>query len=233
MKKQVMKNEPCIVMKIYETGIFIEEHNENGTVSYKRTELDELIKIINLSTIKSKTLTVDSNQLPSNCIRHIAVTDGKTTTNSYILYIEEGYYNFTYYKDVYKDFYIPNLLFAFTIKNNRIDKSRVFVVKEKANVITEDTILYRYPFGNVYSDGRICWGTNELPNIKVPTQLKGIPYMFITSPTVDDLYNPINNLTQRELISDLVNKKINITDVLSVHSYYKTYGELLKGLASK
>lgn len=214
-------------IRITDEGIDVVDKREDGTVAYKRVELQELLKVLDLSSEKSEILTVDSKQLPKNCIRVFSHVSEKATSNGYFLYVEEGNFDITYYKDVFKDFHMPNLLFYFSINKNKIVKSKVFAVKDKIDEITDDTILYRYPFGNVFTGGNICWGTNVLPKITSPLQLKGIPYMFINSPTVDDLYPKYKDMTQRELLMDLQNKKFGVYDILQEDT---TYEKFIKGL---
>lgn len=71
--------------------------------------------------------------------------------------------------------------------------------------------LYHYPFGNVYEEGRICWGGNVLPKVNCLKQFDLLVELFFSATTNNDLYSgPVvmkegkaYRLSQRELIEHL------------------------------
>lgn len=109
-------------------------------------------------------------------------------------------------------FEFPGLVFYMETRKNKVDVSamRIFAVKEKTLAeIGSDTKLYHYPFGNVYSDGRICWGSTQMPMIESFNDLKKIILTFFGSVTNDDLFHKNEKIKkeiacQRELLEFLV-----------------------------
>lgn len=85
---------------------------------------------------------------------------------------------------------VPGLVFVIEVKKQRIIKSVVYAYKGE---LTEDSPLYHYPFGNVYCNGKICWGGNSLPKCNVMKDVDKVIALFFGSPTNDDLYSPESN----------------------------------------
>lgn len=83
----------------------------------------------------------------------------------------------------------PSLVFYLRTDRNRMTKSLLFAVDDSKG-LSEQSKLYHYPYGNVYKDGRICWGRNELPKISSFADFGGVINLFFGSPTNNDLYEP-------------------------------------------
>lgn len=85
----------------------------------------------------------------------------------------------------------PPLLFSIRVVNGKVNKTNVFAVKEEdKDKLGDDTMLYNFPFGNVYQDGSICWGGNVLPQINGLSEvLKGVIHLFYSAETNADLWN--------------------------------------------
>jgi len=73
----------------------------------------------------------------------------------------------------------PEILFVFTVSEGRILDSRLFACVPPIGRSYDR--LYRFPFGNVYEEGNICWGGNILPQINEPIVLDGVVSRFFTS----------------------------------------------------
>lgn len=94
----------------------------------------------------------------------------------------------------------PSLLFYFEVIKTNISKSCLYAFHGKA---AEGIPLYRYPFGNVYENGNICWGNTQLPRILSLKDVEHLTEMFFMSDTNDDLFQSICHRTQRELLYSL------------------------------
>lgn len=81
----------------------------------------------------------------------------------------------------------PICFFIFNVKGNRVQKSNVFATR--SSILKEDDQLYRFPFGNVYNDGSICWGSNKLGVINSPLSLVGVIATFYDVPFNGDLFD--------------------------------------------
>lgn len=85
----------------------------------------------------------------------------------------------------------PETVFFLSTQSGRIVESKVFAKK--------GNLLYHYPFGNVYSDGRICWGGTSLPSVQAIADLKKIPALFYGGDTNNDLYTVGTNVIRKEI----------------------------------
>jgi len=96
----------------------------------------------------------------------------------------------------------PNCLFIFNIKNSKIRWSKLYSLKRPAYVETD--AMYRFPFGNTYSDGRICWGNNKLKIVSSPIKLMEHIAMFYDAPFNGDLFDSetINYPTNSKNVND-------------------------------
>lgn len=94
----------------------------------------------------------------------------------------------------------PGLLLELEVLNSKVVKSNLFSFVGTA---CEGIRLYRYPFGNVYTEGNICWGNMTLPLLTALKDADKIVNMFLTSETNDDLFQSTKFKTQRALIEDL------------------------------
>jgi len=103
--------------------------------------------------------------------------------------VPAGIRNITYYGDV---FFIPfpALLFRLTVSKGKIVSSKV--------VAELNGYCYCYPFGNVYTDGRICWGSTALPKITCLSDVNQVIQLFFGSETNNDLYSAGRNVPNKK-----------------------------------
>lgn len=94
----------------------------------------------------------------------------------------------------------PPLLFYFEAIKTNVAKSSLYAYHGRAGQGME---LYHYPFGNVYHDGKICWGNIKLPNIMKLKEVECLIEAFFMSDTNDDLFHNVHHKTQRELLHSL------------------------------
>lgn len=70
----------------------------------------------------------------------------------------------------------PALLFGFRVACKKIVSSYLVAVTDE--VILDSSIIYHFPYANIYSDGRICWGNYKTPNINHLAELNYQPEAF-------------------------------------------------------
>ena len=82
---------------------------------------------------------------------------------------------------------IPPLLWIFTTRTINNDRqlyySAVFALK--SSILTENDLLYRFPFSNV--SGTVCWGENDIQLSVNPKSIQSLPHIFFSSPFNSDL----------------------------------------------
>lgn len=125
----------------------------------------------------------------------------------------------------------PSLVFSFTAGKGMMTSSRVFAVKDaRKRSIDNDTELFKFPYGNVHFDGKICWGNNQginrLHGIK---SLENVIETFFNSIMNSDLYS--ESTTRRKvslemLLSEMASVEVFPNDILAGAGM--KYGELFK-----
>lgn len=113
-----------------------------------------------------------------------------------------------YFEDVYMVPF-PTLAFLFKVDAGNLTESYCFAVKDKK--ISRESRLFRYPYGNVYDSGKICWGNNFLGKILQMKGLDRVIQLFFGSETNDDLWVSCDREiypTQRVFIEALKDREV-------------------------
>ncbi len=112
-----------------------------------------------------------------------------------------------YYKDTYRVPY-PNTLYIYTVEKGAVQTKTCYAVKD--DVITENTKLWQFPFGNVSDIGGMCYGVIKIPNCTEMSEIDTLVELFLSGEVNDDLYHPsrtTKNCKQFELYKYLTGKK--------------------------
>ena len=82
----------------------------------------------------------------------------------------------------------PDLVFYLKAQKGNVTTSKVFALE--SGDTTENAKLYRYPYGNVYDDGRICWGSNRntIPRVHCLKDFEKVVTLFFGAETNNDLF---------------------------------------------
>lgn len=81
----------------------------------------------------------------------------------------------------------PGLLFIFKLCKSSVARSWCFAIKEPLS--NENIKLFHFPFGNVHSNGDICWGNdNKLDSSYNPSVIGALVTKFLNSPFNNDLW---------------------------------------------
>lgn len=136
------------------------------------------------------------------------------------------------YYDTTYDVPYPAAVFTFSVRQRRLNNSRVFFVD--TDTPDDDSALYQYCFANVASEtGKICWGANQLPELSCMQDCDKLVALFFGSPCNDDYYSysrfatgaPEYCKTQRALYEKLCECETFPLEVLA--STGKTVKEIL------
>ena len=124
--------------------------------------------------------------------------------------IPPGHIDLTYHKTVYERFPLPAMVFSLSVnQSGRPSNCRLAVVPDGR--LTPNSMLYHYPFSNVYMDTSICIGAaNSLPTYKDLRTLGSLPYHILALPNNDHNFDRSHNkgkLGYRELLDSLKDKE--------------------------
>jgi hypothetical protein len=194
-----------IIIRVFPTGekITVEERS-NGVLSTKNITLDDLVDCFQSGVRDTKRF--ESGFLPEGCIS-FSLSDSQKTL---VLVNSSLRVDYTYFKTVYENFPLPRMVFAFDLNlYGQVTGAYMAVMAdEKPKASTQ---LFKFPFSNVYHDGRICIGAgNELPAYKKLPALAGLPHHILSLPNNDHNYDRGGNrlkLGYRELLDHLWDKE--------------------------
>lgn len=206
-------------------GIYIEE-GEGLRRSKKYVNVEDLRSIL------MEHMRLETGILPDFC-KYYLNTDGKTimvlqtpAKKREILYHGRGSRSV---EEMTVPF--PHVIFGVCLEGSTV--RQVLIYASKTPIVNNDTRLARFPFGNVWEDGRVCWGNTSIPSINNINQAITVPNLFFQAPFNGDLsenafrgYSSSNDLTN--LLRSLRNEDYFDTRIL--HDSI-TVGELIDRLA--
>lgn len=148
-----------------------------------------------------------------------------------LIIIDEGVKPIQYYESVFMVPF-PALVFDFTVRMGVLKDSKVYALASSKPSMRD--ILYKYPYGNVHTDGKICWGMNVVDGIRKVKELETVISKFFGCETNDDLWDKDCVCTkdenqfalQRGLLEFLNSKKDFPKDLLAKRT--ETFKSLMK-----
>lgn len=202
-----------LTMEIKEHSNTINTIVKDGRSIIKKTiGFAHLIELLNLSC-KSSFTTI--GELP------VGYVNGRLAINAFtcLLLIPGRKAIFNHFG---KDYLIPypNLLFYFNCKNGKLKDSKVFSIKDET--YSDKTILYNYPFSNVYESGDICWGDSIFPKLSTMKDLENVVNIFLSSSNNNDLYSKLKtnlNLSLDKLLTQLDSENTFPTNILTPSTF--------------
>lgn len=134
-----------------------------------------------------------------------------------------------FYSDTHFEVPYPDLAFFYQVEKGKVTYSKVFALK----TVTEESMLYHYPYTNVYDDGRICWGCNHLPECNSLADVDMLTSLFFSAKCNDDLFTPRKMLRNCDMYTGNVRaylQKVSENDAFPEEFLLetgKTLGDLL------
>jgi len=121
----------------------------------------------------------------------------------------------------------PHLIMGIKIENSRVVATKIFAAK--LPILSDKVPLFKFPYGNVYDDGRICWGEVHMPAITNPSDAAKLLPMFLDSNYNGDLglyYG--TRLTDRSNLRGIADTQKTITSfdytkLMSAYSHEFTF----------
>ena len=95
-----------------------------------------------------------------------------------------------------KQVVFPDLAFLFKVREGMVSASFCFALKwDESGMIGPASRLCYYPFGNVYDNGKICWGNTVFPKMTSIKDAEKLIQAFFDAETNNDLYQ--NRIAER------------------------------------
>lgn len=197
--------------------------NDRGETLRKHLTLNQYVELLNNSVENVES----NNHIGSvpNGYYDAWISNIYDKTFSCIVTVSQSVYPAQYFEKMYR-MPFPALVFYFDVKSGVVNKSKCFAMKD--TVVTDTTKLYYFPYSNVYDDGNICWGTNQLPELSCLKDIDLLVQLFMGATYNNDLWTikRVGNHYSSvfEMFEKLNNQKIFPADVLQ--EVYLTVGEL-------
>lgn len=179
----------------YEYPVEAIEVLNNGMTRKRYLRVEDVIESLE-AIIRAQDSFFELPLLPKRCIHFTQTKSGRCT--QLLVEIEKAIFPIRYSvkRDELETYFIgfPRLLVCFKLFQDehtgvyRLNGqgTKLFALEENAE-INEDTSLYCFPFPNVYTDGHICWGMNQLPTFPSLVALEKFMSIFTSAPFNEDL----------------------------------------------
>jgi hypothetical protein len=170
-----------------------------------------------------KVKTVCTPILPKGTVLYQEESDG---TKIVVLERERARRDVIFHNTPYRQVGHPKLLFAFLVRQKKIQDCQIVAVKDV--MVKPTTKLFRYPFSNVYPDNRACWP--EIRSIKINHlfELQNLPDLFFNSPANNDLFQGEN---LRDWFYKLQNKDFDDKELTPLKVNVQDFFEMFKSAA--
>lgn len=168
-------------LRISENGAEVQQVS-NGVSHWRRVDIQALIRVFNEAVLEIKEEEVfASPMLPIGTLGYIENKD--LNAYSVIMYREPRIAGIIFESRTYEVGY-PGTIYVFTVTNEILTRVSIYAVKD--HVLQPETDLYRYPYFNVYQDGHMCLGNNQI-KIQKPWLLHKMPDIITAMPTNNGL----------------------------------------------
>lgn len=166
--------------------VTVQVTKDDGEVLKKMMDFDTYLEFINSSAAQSSSM-LSVGKMPRGFYDG-AISPVVDDTFWAVLNISVGKIPVVYF-DAQMILPFPTLCFKFKVTKGNVNESRVFALTEDEADVSDTSKLYHYPFTNVYGDGKICWGSNQLPKVRTFKELESLVQMFLSTPNNNDLFN--------------------------------------------
>lgn len=155
---------------------------DNKTITVKNVFLKNFIRILT-NAMYEETVGVILGKVPYGYYN--ACVNG--TGFSVIVSVPAKVAPFQYFDSVYL-IPFPRLIFYFSFEDGAMQSACCFAAKDEE--LSKDTKLFHYPFSNVYNNGKICFGRNQIPKCKTLSDVDDVVRLFYAAPSNADLWKP-------------------------------------------
>jgi len=181
-----------VVLTVTNNGIKAEFKGRRGNKVFKNIGLQSLARVLN------RDAEFDTGFLPVYGRHYIAVKRYIKMGDKEIIFIEASPANRTVKYNRVDNGEIQNVRYPGLLMSVvcRVDNTGILTPHDTRLYATQGPIirdtdqLYRFPFANVYSDGKICWGSvNYRKGVKNLTQAGSLLDTFLSGTMNNDLYD--------------------------------------------
>lgn len=180
----------ALILKLVPEKLPELEIRENGVTHYKTVGWHQLLTLLDRSMVVEQLKVADLRvtklpRLPDRTLLVDIVECPGWTDIILTGYIPETEYPMLYQGTSYL---VPIPTTVYRVRWNMQDKRilGLWLAVTPDTVVTETSPLYRWPYSNVFSDGRVCWTHNTVCELHEAAE-KGV-FAFLGTPNNTDLF---------------------------------------------
>lgn len=164
-------------------GVYVTE-GEGALQTKKFLEMDDLRDIF------TSNVQLETGILPKGCLYYLK-QDGKTI----LLIAQEARIRRILYRrgGSIQEYNIPTPAVVFGLVMEAGTLVQSYCAASNFPIASNESQLFRFPFGNVYGDARICWGNADIEPIRQLSHAAEIPNIFFEAPFNGDLSGDANS----------------------------------------
>lgn len=170
-----------VVITLGEDGVIIRENTSSGAGKTKNVSLDDLISAFTSDIIQTTgLLSRGVREIFSSGDQKIIVVEVAPKIRK-VKYVDEQGLEYNL------EIPFPSLMFAFLTVQDKLTNSWCYATK--TSLSKEDVQMFFFPFGNIHSDGKICWGDTKFmsTNKYNASNVSGLVTRFLAAPFNRDL----------------------------------------------
>ena len=168
------------------TKVRVEFSFGDGSTVQKTVTMADFIRA--MSTIEAECeRCMEIGQIPRGFYDGVLIQNKEQSFD--VLITVSAHLGVIYMFGVPKQVVFPDLVFLFQVREGKLSTSFCFALKQDASgTIGPTSRLCYYPFGNVYDNGKICWGNTVFPKMTSIKDTEKLIQAFFDAETNNDLY---------------------------------------------
>ncbi len=214
-----------IILKDRPDLVQVQMYTEDNKQITKLVTLEQYKALLNGATEREKSFRL--GRLPEGF--YDARVASKNTFKA-VAVLPKGRHD-TFFYDEPVSLPYPALVFVVEATKGANKDFKVFALAE--DTPNDDSVLYHFPYSNVYDDGHVCMGGNKRPDITSLLDVNAYMSFFIGTPMNRDLWKAPKSFKKemdcREFIEHCSKLEQFPTDYLNPSKGAKRLGLILKG----
>lgn len=203
--------------------------DQKGLLMSKCVSLKDFTSAMSTSTKSVNVMNMEGFALGANIVKFRASEEGFV----YYFLSRKGKYPLNNSGKLIHVHY-PNVLFKIVVDSSKhFVSSAIFTIKDEdisevstfgidSICINPEAKLYKYPFGNVSSEGVVCWGGNRYSNIETYQSIIEFVYSWYTTSSNGDYADPLyKDVNRSKAFKALKDKAFDEESLISTKHIFK------------
>lgn len=138
---------------------------------------------------EAEEMIIGELEIPKNCV----IAQITTKRKIYVLEIPKSRLRVKYHDVAYEDVGHPRMACILEVKEKLVTGMKLVAVPDTGD-ITLKTPVYRYPYSNVFENGKVCWNGYQDEEINSGRELAALPLLFLSGTNNNHLRSNVREL---------------------------------------